>query len=371
MRNLHVVIMTSSTNRSGGTRQALYHARELAARGHVVSLCIPEDSEMWSIGNDDFRVALPTERSRWKGVIEGLFSPHGPTILHAYHNKAVKYAAWHGLFWRSRGVVCCAHRGVMYRPGNPLPYLSPGMAGFIVNSQACAKVLRLYTPADKLFVVYNGVEDARVTPTTSAAVIRGQLGLPPRPDAPDNGPAARRHPLVFGCVAHDSPVKGIDVLIDAFARAAVDDARLLLVGVSESLWAERCCALGIAERVHFVGHTESVSDMLQVMDAFVLPSRTESLPNTMLEAIRMGLPVIGSDVGGVPELVRGNGLVFPPADVAALASALTRMAQDDTARETWAAASRREGARYTIAARVDALEEVYRTLLRRRGLSEA
>lgn len=357
---MRIIILTSSTNRSGGTRQAMYQARELAARGHDVSFCISEESELWGLGSEPYWVSLPADRKQWKAPLEALFATSGPTILHAYHNKAVKYAAWHGLFWRSRGVVCCAHRGVMYRPGNPLPYLSPGMAAFIANSEACARVLSWYAPASKRFVVYNGVEDARITPVTPAADMRAKLDLPER------GQQGR---LVFGCIAQNSPVKGVDVLIDAFARADTGQGMLLLVGVTGPTWMKRCRALGIADRVRILGHTESVSDVLQLMDVFVLPSRTESLPNTMLEAIRMGLPVIGSNVGGVPELVRGNGLLVPPGNADALAQALTRAAGDPQARKEWAEASQRESSRYTIAARVDALESVYQTLLKRRGLA--
>lgn len=368
MPRLRIIILTSSTNRSGGTRQAFYQARELATRGHHVSLCLPEDSQMHGMGYDDLIVTVPADSRHWKAHLEPLFATDGPTIVHAFHNKAVKFVAWHGIFWRRHGVVCCAHRGVMYRPGNPLPYLSPGMGAFIANSQACSRVLRLYTPASKLFVAYNGVEDARVIPETSADTIREQVGLPPRNEDTSRSSAT---PLVFGFIGHNSPVKGADILIDAFARADVGDAHLLMVGVSRDMWHPRCEALGIADRVHLVPPTESVSDMLQVMDVFVLPSRTESLPNTMLEAIRMGLPVIGSNVGGVPELVRGNGLLFPAGDVDALAAALGRMASDHAAREAWAAASRAEASRYTIQARADALEDIYAQLLRRRGLHQA
>ncbi|AAS95540.1 glycosyltransferase family 4 protein [Nitratidesulfovibrio vulgaris] len=367
---MRIIILSSSTNRSGGTRQAFYQARELATRGHHVSLCLPEDSQMHGMGYDDLIVTLPADRKRWKASIEALFAADGPTVVHAFHNRAVKFVAWHGMFWRHRGVVCCAHRGVMYRPGNPLPYISPGMDAFIANSQACARVLRLFTPAGKLFVVYNGVDDARVTPRTPADTAREQVGLPPR-GAEAAWSSSSPAPLVFGFVGQNSPVKGADILIDAFARADVGEARLLMVGVSHDMWRPRCEALGIADRVHLVPHTESVSDMLQLMDAFVLPSRTESLPNTMLEAIRMGLPVIGSAVGGVPELVRGNGLLFPAGDIDALAAALGRMASDHATREAWAAASHAEGERYTIHARVDALEDIYAQLLRRRGLHTA
>ena len=143
---MRVIIVTWSNNRSGGTRQAVYQARGLSERGHDVTLCLPHDSSLWELpgmrDNPLWR-ALPAEESRQRAFIEGLFpsDPATPTIVHAFHNKAVKRMAWWGLFWRHRALACVAHRGVIFRPGNPLPYLSPAMKAFIPNSEACARAI--------------------------------------------------------------------------------------------------------------------------------------------------------------------------------------------------------------------------------------
>lgn len=353
---MRIIIFTSSLTPSGGARQAIYQAAGLAHAGHDVTFCIPRNSTIWKLPNESFWAPLPEDRKQWRSAIEQHLPATGPAIVHAFHNKAVKLAAWWGLFWRSRGVVCCAHRGVIYRPGSPLPYWSPGMAAFIVNSQACARAIAWHAPTSKVHVVYNGVPDTRVTPSKNPAEVRASLGV-----AADT--------FLFGCVGHNGEVKGIDVLIDAFAAANPANAHLVLAGATEDHWGTRCRTLGIAHKVHLLGHTEAVSDYLQAFDAFILPSRSESLPNTLLEAIRMGLPVIGSNVGGVPELIDGNGLLVPPADVPALAAALTRMHADAPARTAWAARSRELGPRYTIGARVAALVEVYTRLLHAKGLA--
>lgn len=375
---MRIIILTSSQNRSGGTRQAMYQARELSARGHDVSFCLQEDSSLWELDHDATWIPLPCNQRHWKAAVEQLFTKNTPTILHAYHNKAVKFAAWHGLFWRKQGIVCCAHRGVMYRPNNPLPYLSPGMAGFIANSKACSNILSIYAPASKRFVVYNGVEDARITPHIDSNEVRARLGLPQEtnsllldPKAEQQNDKNQERPLLFGFVGTDTHVKGVDILIEAFAKAQVPNAHLLLVGVRASLWEKRCKQLDIANRVHIVPQTEHVADLLQIMDVFVLPSRTESLPNTMLEAIRMGLPVIGSHVGGVPELVQGNGLTVPAENSSALAKALTYAYTHPKERQVWAQTSRQEAQKYTMTARVDALEQIYSTLMKQRGYTYA
>ena len=84
-----------------------------------------------------------------------------------------------------------------------------------------------------------------------------------------------------------------------------------MVGANPDLWLPLCDTLGIREKVRLIGQTERVSDYLQIADAFVFPSKNmDSAPNTLLEAIRMGLPVVAATVGGVPEIAQNNGCWF-------------------------------------------------------------
>ena len=102
-----------------------------------------------------------------------------------------------------------------------------------------------------------------------------------------------------------------------------------MVGANPDLWLPLCDTLGIREKVRLIGQTERVSDYLQIADAFVFPSKNmDSAPNTLLEAIRMGLPVVAATVGGVPEIAQNNGLLVPPDDTEALTRALQEMASD-------------------------------------------
>lgn len=355
---MHVIIITSSSNRSGGTRQAIYQAHELAERGHTVTLCLPYNSSFWELpealrnpaGKAQW-LALPAEPREQRAAVEALFpTPDVPTIVHAFHNKSVKRVAWWGLFWRNRNLACVAHRGVIYRPGNPLPYLSPAMKAFIVNSHACAKAIGWHCPARKIHVVPNGIPDARVTPSRSRAEVSATLDIPDKT-------------LTFAYVGNDNPAKGTELLLTAFARAAIADSRLLLIGTSER-WKPLCDQLGIAGKVLHIGKTENVSDYLQICEAFVFPSRDmDSAPNTLLEAIRMGLPVVASTVGGVPEIVANNGILVPPGNVQAMTDALRVMAEQPEQRRIWAQNSLARGAQFTMCARCEALETIYQSVL--------
>ncbi|WP_461211560.1 glycosyltransferase [Desulfocurvus sp. DL9XJH121] len=357
---MRIVYMTSSSSLSGGTRQAMYSARGLMGRGHEVAFLVPHDAEITDLDADiDWR-RLPEEGSGWRAAAEAVLpAPGEPAIVHAFHNKANKRLAWWGLSWRRQGRVCLGYRGVIYRPANPLPYWSPGIDCFTANSRACARVLRQTgLPARKLEVVYNGIPEERVTPAVDATDMRAALGLAPEE-------------LILGTVAGDKPVKGVEHLLRGFARATGQGlrARLLLLGARETRWGGLARELGIAERTLFRGRVENVADHLQVMDAFFLPSLKESLPNVVLEAFFFGLPVVASDVGGLPELVDGNGLLVPPADPEALARAMLRIAEDAGQRAAWGRASLERSQDFTLSTKLRRTVEVYDALLERRGFA--
>ncbi|WP_353118813.1 glycosyltransferase family 4 protein [Nitratidesulfovibrio sp.] len=365
---MRILLVTSSSTRSGGARQALYLAEGLIGRGHQVTFFTPSGSTLRTLSDTMPWADLPESPGRWKDALEAAMPApgHGPCIVQAFHNKAVKRLAWHGLFWRRRGVVCVGYRGVVYRPGNPLTYWSPGLDAFVANSHACAKVLRgMGVGARRLAVIHNGIPAARLVSRRGADAVRAELDLPA--DA-----------TLLGCVAGDKDVKGVAPLLRAFALAceqgraadASGTPHLVVVGVTPGRWQPLCAELGITDRVRLVEHSNCVADYLQLLDAFVLPSLSESMPNTLLEAICSGLPVIASQVGGVPELVRGNGLLVPPGDVPALADALATAMGDAQLRATWAEASRAIAPDFSTEARITRFEALYRTLLQRRGLSD-
>ena len=353
---MRIIIMTDSNSRSGGVRQAVYQSQGLADRGHDVTLCLPYDSSLWELPEaaaNPLWHRLPPSVAEHRAAVESLLPADfaTPTVIHAFHTRAVKRVAWWGLFWRRRNLVCVAHRGVIFRPGNPLPYWSPAMKAFIVNSHACAKAISWHCPAHKIFFVPNGVPDSRITPRRTIREVQIELGLP-------------EHAFTFVYVGNNNPVKGTDTLLEAFAKADLPDARLITVGVSADKWTPITRKLGIEKQVLYVGQTEDVCDYLQLGHAFVFPSRgMDSAPNTLMEAIRMGLPTISTTVGGAPDLAENSGLLVPPNNPNSMAEAMRTMARDDSQRKIWAANSRRLGAGYSVEVRCEALEAIYSSLL--------
>jgi glycosyltransferase involved in cell wall biosynthesis len=357
---MRIIFISSSSNKSGGSRQALYLAQGLLGNGHDLRFCVPADAELPELAPELPWLRLPEKRKHWRDSVYALLDESlgagRPCILHAHHNKAVKLAAWWGLFWRSRGLAVFAQRGVVFPPKNPLPYWSPGIDCFMVNSQACAAVLRRKgVPERRLRVVYNAVPTARLAQREAPEAVRARLGL-------------KDGELVFGCVANDSKNKGVEELLRAFARAELAQARLVVLGVSPDLWSPLARELGLSGRALLLPPCESVADHLRVFDAFVLSSHSESMPNTVQEAMCLGLPVLSTAVGGAPECVRGNGLLVAAKDVPGLAQGLRSMAESAEQRRAWGAKSLELSAQFDPKRKLALVESIYRETLERRGL---
>lgn len=349
---MRIVFLTSSQNASGGARQALYLALGMRERGHEVVFFSSPASALRPLAPElDWR-DLPKSRLRWRKALEAVIG-NEPAVVHAFHNEGVKTLAWCGTLWRLLGkpIACVAHRGVIYRPNNFLPYIAPGIRVFAVNSLACLKTLPLLWRKHAGRVVYNCVPKSKVTPFRSPAEVRAELGI-------------SAEATVVGCVSNNAPVKGLEFLIRAFAKIVKPGMVLCLVGGRDNRWEKVCAELGIADAVRIVFRTERVADHMQTFDLFVLPSLSESSPNTLLEAMCMGLPAVCSNVGGVPECINDPRYLVPPGDADALAAAIASALGDKAA---LAEAARRNLAfseQFGVEKKLDIMEGIYTDLLK-------
>jgi glycosyltransferase involved in cell wall biosynthesis len=129
-------------------------------------------------------------------------------------------------------------------------------------------------------------------------------------------------------------------------------------------------SLGLANRIHLLGFRTDIPNIFRGSDLFVLPTHQEALGQAFIEAMAAGLPVIGTHVDGVPELIEDNmnGLLVPPHDPVALRGAIARMIDDPALRQRL----RDEGARitehgFTVGHMADETAHFYRRALHERG----
>jgi glycosyltransferase involved in cell wall biosynthesis len=143
-------------------------------------------------------------------------------------------------------------------------------------------------------------------------------------------------------------LKGPMVLIEAFASAHRQCAEICLNiagdGSQRQAIAARAKALNVASRYRYHGvytHPEECRAFMESLDVFVMPSFTEGTPNSVVEAMACGKPIIASEVGGVPDMIGLDaGILVPAGDKGALAEAILRLAQDAGLRQTMGTAAK-------------------------------
>jgi glycosyltransferase involved in cell wall biosynthesis len=214
---------------------------------------------------------------------------------------------------------------------------------------------------DAVQVVYNGIDVAAYAGVRGDPSRRVGLGIPA--DA-----------LVVGSIGNLYAVKGHACLLRAAAllRDRGGDPHVVILGRGEQREPLLALAdtLGLSSRLHLPGFREDAASYLGAMDMFALPSQSEGMPLSLLEAMAAGLPVVASAVGGVPEALEDGrtGLLVSPADPVALAAALHRLAANPAlAGELGLAAQAEVRRRFSVDAMVSAYREIYRDACHRRA----
>ena len=294
-----------------------------------------------------------------------------PAILHTYNLAAIEYAFTAAL----AGVPIRIHaehgRDAADPEGrNPKHnllrrLLVPCIDRYVPVSGDLGRWLQnvVGIPAAKVQLIHNGVDTGQFHPA------------PARPSR-----AARPQPVPFGddcfvigTVGRSQDVKNHDGLVDAFAllrQQLPQDTglRLAIVGDGPLLprLKEKIAAAGLADCVWLPGARSDIADVMRGLDLFVLPSLAEGTPVTVLEAMACGLPVVATQVGGLPEVVEESvtGLLVPPANAPALAAALhSFQSRPQQASAAGAAGRLRVERQYSMQAMLDTYAGLYDTLL--------
>lgn len=272
------------------------------------------------------------------------------------------HAAMKGSFWRKAIFAGLARRRgvpvILHLHGSEMKSFyerqTPRLKGAIEAQLARASRVVVLSQSWRDFV-------AGIAPTAKTVVLPNYVTVPARPARGTGEPLTL---LFLGLVGVR---KGIYDLLEALAmvRAELPPFRLIVGGNGEvEAAAARAQALGLAGLVSFEGWVGPArkAQLLDEADIYVLPSHNEGLPMSVLEAMAYGLPVVTTDVGGLPELVEDGvqGRVVPARDVTALAHALRALAIDGTVRARMGKAGRiRVQASYSQEAVLPALADLY------------
>jgi glycosyltransferase involved in cell wall biosynthesis len=225
----------------------------------------------------------------------------------------------------------------------------------VVNSKEIQRHLieDLGVPGELTYLCYNGVELGEFHPG----------GRERRPELKDAK-------LVIGIVCALREEKGLAFLVEAFAKVRAEQDAMKLVIVGDGAMRARIEALrgtlGLQDQLVLAPATSEVAAWMRSIDIFVLPSTSESFSNSLLEAMACGCCVIGSRVGGTPELIAENesGLLFNSGDVGGLVECLRKVIRDAELRNRFAdAAAHRAATEFSMERAVKRTEDLYTSLL--------
>jgi glycosyltransferase involved in cell wall biosynthesis len=174
----------------------------------------------------------------------------------------------------------------------------------------------------KIEVIPNGIDVERFNPEKNTANIRKEFSL-------------EEDDIVIGFIGRIVPAKGLEYLLNAlpYLKEEFKSIKLLIVGegsLVEEL-KERAKKNNIFDNILFTGKRRDIPEILASINIFVMPSIAEGLPNALLEAMAMGKPIVTTEVGGIPEIVKNgfNGLLVPPRDTLSLSKAIKELISND------------------------------------------
>jgi glycosyltransferase involved in cell wall biosynthesis len=339
----------------------VYLVTTLAAQGFRNVVLLPDRGEGWLAAQLPAGSAqvvhvpllgVPVRTSF--AAISAALRTHRPAVAHSH--EFTMSALGGAAAWRLRiPHVLTMHGGRYYATRlyrRVALALAARVSSVVAVSQTVAAQLRsdLLLPARHVRVIPNGIPAVPDVPLT----LRAELGL-------------EAHAVLIVSVGSLYGVKGHADLVRALATVVAEVTRPVHLAIAgrgpeESSVASLAASLGVAHRVHLLGLRADVSNVLRSADLFALPSRSEALPLALLEAMSAGRPIVATDVGDVAALLQHGaaGLVTPPGDLTALASAMRQLIEEPLLAEQLAGRARaiaRES--YDIQGMTDRYRAVY------------
>ena len=323
-RTYAILHTESSLGWGGQEHRILAEAAVMRQRGHRVSLACDPRGELYprarAQGFQVTPVPFGGAQNLWAWArLRRLLGQDEIEVLntHSSLDSWVGALAWKSL--RARPLlVRTRHLSTRVKDNWPTRWLYRAPGAIITTGQVTKELLmaRLGVPARRLFSIPTGVDLPEFAPREKDRELQARLQIP------DGA-------FIFGSVAVLRSWKGHLYLLEALKRLLAEGRPAYLVVVGEGPYREviqdKIAALGLGERVRLAGYQDRVADWFALMDAVVLASyANEGVPQSLLQALAMGKPVMGTTVGGIPEVIvpEETGLLAPPKEAGALAQAM-------------------------------------------------
>jgi L-malate glycosyltransferase len=321
----------------GGQQQAAYLHRGLIQRGIESLMVCPPGSAMenWCREN---QLPVQTLSLRCEAdFLSAIRLAHKirnkkSTILHAHNAHALMIALIADFFSGKKSPVVASRRvdfSLKEKRYAQWKYRTSRLSRIICISHKILRVLRTHgIPEEKLTVISSGVDMQKFDKILKSSVIRDEFVIP------------QNHRIVC-TVAALTGEKGYPTFLEAAERVIRVYPDVTFVAVGEGKKADMIHKLAmekqLSEHVRFTGFRKDIGSFLKNSDIFVMASKREGLGTSILDAEAAGLPVIGTDAGGIPEVIRHeeNGLIVPRQNPEALAKAIITLLKNDDLRKQY------------------------------------
>ena len=348
----------------GGQQQAIYLYEYLLANGYVTTFVCRPDSELARYCD---RHGLPYQTTGlWNELdlysakhIARFARAHGYNILHLHSGHALSIGLLTKLFYRK--LVLVGVRRVDFSVDKHFlsrwKYSNRYLDAIVCVSAAIRDVLlRDGIPPEKIEVIHSGVDTEKFRAAIPPESYRSRLGIPEKA-------------ILVGTVASLVDHKDYPTLLKAARIVTQQHDNIYFCAAGDGEMEKDLKAmydgLGLGDRFRFLGFRQDIGELLNTLDIFVLASKMEGLGTSVLDAMAVELPVIGTRAGGIPEMVDDGetGYLVPPQKPEALANRIIDLAENPQLQERFGQAGRQKVRQFSMEKTASRNIELYRRLV--------
>ncbi len=359
------VLMCESSTAIGGQELAvLLHAQGLRKRGHELTLVTEPGSPMADLARREGVPSVALSMQKWRYPLalvqmRGLIGRWRPDLIHVNSSRdswiaslAARSRSPHVPVIRTRHISTPINRNLTTR------WLYQELLDYVIVTGGeltrRGLVERDGLASAKVSAFPIGIDVSYFRPGMPTHDLREELGLP-------------QSELLVGLISYLRSYKGHEFFIDAAARGAARRKGVTFLisgrGPEEERLRARIAEQGVQARVRMLGYREDLLNLFHSLNLFVIPSvEGDTIPQVLMQALAVGLPVVSTTVGSIPDVVRDGetGFVVPPRDAPALADRIDELLSNERLRARMGEAGRSLVERcYSLDRMLDELERIY------------